>query len=173
MQECPINKNLKLVASLSSLIGAKLLLNVKNVINLILVLLFIAIRFELNYKHRTYINISINIYMSTIRYEPNVSSRILKLNYRGKQLKFLRSHLLSKVCGGVLWSIEWLGILRLLVGVCNLCFANSGVLLTNYSTSRIARSTRQKRASECPRGVQNTKTKQKQKKTSDGRKYLY
>ena len=39
--ECLINKNLKLVASLSSLIGAKLFLNVNNFMNLILVLLYL------------------------------------------------------------------------------------------------------------------------------------
>ena len=42
-------------------------------------------------------------------------------------------------------------------------YTNSGALLTNYSTSGdsgIARNSRQKRAPECPRGIQSEKKKQ-------------
>ena len=39
-------------------------------------------------------------------------------------------------------------------------YTNSGALLTNYSSSGIARNIRQKRAPECPRGVQRGKKKQ-------------
>ena len=41
-------------------------------------------------------------------------------------------------------------------------YTNSWALLTNYSTSGIARNTHQKRAPECPRGVQRKNKKKKQ-----------
>ena len=43
-------------------------------------------------------------------------------------------------------------------------YNNSGALLTNYATSRIARNIRQKRAPEYPRGVQRGKKKQEKRR---------
>ena len=60
----------------------------------------------------------------------------------------------------VLWSIEWLWEFFVSWSECATFashYTNSGALLTNYSTSGIARNTRQKRVLECPWGVQRGK----------------